>query len=369
MIGLPNKRELVQWLQTTDHRALSELFAAALEVKHRYFGHKVHLRGLIEFSNICRKNCYYCGLRRDNLSLRRYQMTADEIVECAQRAHMAGLGSIVLQAGERCDEAFVQFVEDAVRRLKRETNLGITLCLGEQTAETYRRWFDAGAHRYLLRIETSSPELYATIHPPDHSYSTRRACVFALREIGYQVGTGVMIGLPGQTAENLADDILFFDEMDVDMIGMGPYLRHAGTPLAASCTDYSVERQLRLGLVMIALTRLRLPDVNIAATMALLTLHPRGREMGLKAGANIIMPNITPTDYGQYYDLYEGRPYREEGFGELLEDLSRKVREVGEEVVFGEYGDSPHYFARMRCKGATTVRSVAPTSRRHAGVP
>jgi biotin synthase len=293
-------------------------------------------------------------------------MDENEILECAKAAQEMDYGSIVLQSGERQDEPYVRFIEDVLRQIKVETSggkLGITLSLGEQTAETYERWFNAGAHRYLLRIETSDPKLYKRLHPEDHSFETRRECLRTLRKIGYQTGTGVMIGLPFQTHENLVEDILFFKNEDIDMVGMGPYVPHADTPLAIPqrpglCSgfrdpvsgegEYDPSESFRLGLVMIALTRLVLKDVNIAATTALQTLDPEGREKGVQAGANIIMPNITPTDYRKFYQLYNNKPCLDENARQCKSCLERRVQAAGAEIGYGEWGDSKHFKKNSR---------------------
>ncbi|WP_294599684.1 [FeFe] hydrogenase H-cluster radical SAM maturase HydE [uncultured Rikenella sp.] len=312
------------------------LFAGAAEVRDRTVGRRVYLRGLIELSNRCRKNCLYCGIRSGNGRAERYELTDGEVLEAARGAWRAGYGSVVIQAGERTDGAFVERVERLVEEIGRmsEGKLGITLSLGEQTAEVYRRWYRAGAHRYLLRIEASSPVLYGRLHPADHRYERRVACLEALRETGYQVGTGVMIGLPFQRVEDLADDLLFFRRMDIDMCGMGPYIEHPQTPLAGVRSEFTREERLQLALRMIALLRLEMPDINIAATTALHALHPRGRELGVAAGANILMPNVTPEVVRGNYRLYEGKPAEDT-------DLSG-FRTVPD----GAWGDAPHYASR-----------------------
>ncbi len=342
------RQDLVRMIACEDPDERKKLYDSAYDIKLNQVGKLVYFRGIIEFSNICTKNCYYCGIRRENTAFNRFSMTKDEILECAQLAHEYHYGSIVLQAGERNDPDFVDFVTDVVHRIKLISNndLGITLSLGEQTQETYRRWFEAGAHRYLIRIETSNQNLYRSLHPEDHDFDRRLACINILRGIGYQVGTGVMIGLPGQTVEDLADDILFFRNLDVDMIGMGPYIVHHDTPMAVEATDFNPARQLRLGLNMIAATRIALKDVNIAATTALQALDPRGRELGLKAGANIIMPNITHTRYRSSYQLYENKPCLDENAGLCRACLSHRITGIGEEIGYGEWGDSPHFHKR-----------------------
>jgi len=352
--------EMLKWLDEKDPKKLEELFRSAREAKLRYVGPKVYFRGIIEFSNFCVKDCYYCGIRKSNRNLHRFEMNEAEILDCAKAALEMNYGSIVLQGGERQDEPYVHFIEVILRKIKAESlgKLGITLSLGEQTTETYERWFRAGAHRYLLRIEASNPALYKQLHPADHSFETRRECLRTLRRIGYQVGTGVMIGLPFQTHEDLVRDILFFKEEDIAMIGMGPYVPHGDAPLMASQSTglrgeardrvsegvYDPEENFRLGLVMIALTRLVLKDVNIAAATALQTLDPEGREKGVLAGANIIMPNITPTDYRKFYQLYDNKPCLDENARKCRSCLEMRVRHTsGDEIGYGEWGDSPHF--------------------------
>ncbi len=343
------RRELAELVEWPDPEAL---FKAAYAVKSRTVGRRVAFRGLVEFGNVCEKNCYYCGIRRDNGKVRRYRMTADEIVREAEWACKAGYGSVVLQSGELTGEANAAFVEDVLRRIHAAAgdDFGITLSLGEQPEETYRRWKEAGAHRYLLRIETSNPELYAKLHPADHSWERRRDCLRALRRCGYQVGSGVMAGLPGQTSDDLAADIEFFAAEDLDMIGMGPYIPHPDTPLGKDVpwTKDDARKRLELGLRMIAATRLRLPDVNIAAATALQALDPEGREKGLLAGANVIMPNVTETRYRADYQLYAGKPCLNENASVCRACLERRIAAIGEEVRWNERGDSPHWESRRR---------------------
>ncbi|HPR17158.1 MAG TPA: [FeFe] hydrogenase H-cluster radical SAM maturase HydE [Candidatus Cloacimonadota bacterium] len=341
--------DLIYFLKTEDRAEIERLWQVAYDLKMKIVGQKVYYRGIIEFSNICAKNCYYCGIRHDNKNVERFRMTEEEILECAELAWKMNYGSLVLQSGERMDEEFIGFVERILKKIKEMSNgeLGITLSLGEQTEETYQRWFAAGAHRYLLRIETSNPALYRSLHPQDHDFDFRFECLKSLRKTGYQVGTGVMIGLPGQTAEMLADDIIFFKDQDIDMIGMGPYIPHPDTPLAAKAVGWNKEKQLQLGLKMIALTRLYLQDVNIASTTALQALHHEGREFGLKAGANIIMPNITHTKYRDNYKLYKGKPCTDENAGMCRACLEGRIGKIGEEIGYNEWGDSIHFEKRV----------------------
>ncbi len=336
--------ELAFLLSLDDKAALAELYAAAYKVKLRHTGNLVSLRGLIEMGNVCAKNCYYCGIRRGNKSVERFQLSLDEIEEMARTAFLNNYGSVVLQAGEIESETRTEFVEEALRRIMKlsDGRLGVTLSLGEQTREVFRRWRAAGARRYLLRIESSTEAFYKQLHPADHSYRRRRRCLGVLRELDYQVGSGVMVGLPGQTVTQLVHDIRFFRSADLDMIGMGPYLPHPDTPLGRNVkfTPEYREKQLTAGLKMIAVTRLYLHDVNIASTTALQALAPGGREAGLLAGANVIMPNITDAGHRKNYNLYVNKPDADNDL------LISSITAAGEQVNWGESGDSVHYFAR-----------------------
>ena len=340
-------RELVELLTWPDAKAF---FPAAYAVKCREIGRVVSFRGLVEFGNVCEKNCYYCGIRKGNGKVHRYRMEADEIIREAELAFKAGYGSLVLQSGELTGEANAAFVEDVLRRIHAfgGDEFGVTISLGEQPEETYRRWREAGAHRYLLRIETSNPELYAKLHPADHSWGRRRDCLRALRRCGYQVGSGVMAGLPGQTPDDLASDIEFFASEDLDMIGMGPYIPHADTPLGKDVpwTPELRKERLELGLRMIAATRLYLHDVNIAAATALQALDPEGREKGLLAGANVIMPNMTGARYRADYRLYDGKPCVGEDAETCRDCIGRRIAALGETVLTTARGDSPHWRKR-----------------------
>lgn len=342
-----DKKEIIQTLASTDSEFINSIFQRAYETKLKHTGNKVYFRGIIEFSNICTKDCFYCGIRKTNSHLKRFSMKREEIIETALFADKSGYGSIVLQSGERTDQESIIFVEGLIKAIKQKTNnrLGITLSLGEQRTDTFKRWHAAGAHRYLLRIETSNKDLYKRLHPKDHSYDERLECLDILRNTGYQVGTGVMIGLPYQTNEDLANDVIFFKEHDIDMIGMGPYILHKDTPLAKTIV-FNPQKNFLLGLKMIALARLHLKDVNIASTTALQALDEQGREEGLKAGANIIMPNITPVKYRDRYQLYEGKPCLDENATVCQSCLEKRVQSIGEEIGYNQWGDSPHFFKR-----------------------
>lgn len=350
--------DLIYLLSLTDAADLQALYDRAYAVKAAGVGRIVYYRGLIEFSNRCIKNCLYCGIRRDNGEVERFDTEREDILAMAKWAYDNQYGSLTLQSGERQDEAFIDYIEGLVRDIKALSRggLGITLCVGEQEESAYCRWFEAGAHRYLLRIETSNPALYARLHPQDghHDWYVRKGCLDTLRSIGYQVGTGDMIGLPGQTIEDLADDILFYRNMDIDMIGMGPYVVHHNTPLGRSVVAQGLDsaeekkRRLHLGLKMIAVTRLFLPDVNIASTTALQALHPMGRELGLKAGANVLMPIVTVPKFRSQYLLYDNKPCVEDTPGQCKNCLAARVASVGDTVGLGQWGDSPHFFHKKQ---------------------
>lgn len=348
------RQDIVRLLSARSPEAAEVIRAAAEAVLLREVGNAVHYRGLVEFSNECAMNCLYCGIRRDNGKVRRYTLGQSEILKAARWCARSGFGSLVLQAGERRDRAFVDLVEGAVRTIKEKTRsprlpggLGITLSVGEQSPETYARFFAAGAHRYLLRIETTDPALFARIHPPGQSLERRKACLRSLRKIGYQVGTGVMIGLPGQTVEMLADDVLFFRKIDADMVGMGPYIPHAHAPMATWPKDsFTPAKRLNLALRMVAVVRLVMRDINIAATTALQAIDPEGREKALRHGANVIMPLLTPAERRRDYLLYDGKPCLDEAPDDCRRCLEERIRRCGRRIAMNEWGDSLHFERR-----------------------
>lgn len=348
--------ELEYLLSLTDTHEIKQLQDRANEVLRDSVGDSVYYRGIVEFSNICSLDCYYCGIRKSNSKVGRYMLAKDDIISSAKWCAEQGYGSVVLQSGERRDEAFINFVEEVIADIKKETvsaklpqGVGITLGVGEQSRETYNRFYKAGAHRYLLRIETTNDQLYAQLHPESQRLEERKECLDFLKECGYQVGTGVMIGIPGQTIGMLAEDILFFKERDIDMIGMGPYLVHNQTPMAEK-SQMDRDPLLQLSLNMIAVCRLVLQDVNIAATTALQAVVSDGRERGLSYGANVTMPNVTPAEVRSGYKLYEGKPCMDEGRNECKSCLLGRVRSIGRDVAFDEWGDSKHFFQRTSKK-------------------
>jgi len=331
------------------------LFKKATEVKLKEIGNKVHFRGLVEFSNICGKDCYYCGIRKSNSEAHRYNVTDEQILEAARFAHINHYGSLVMQAGELESPAFTLRIENLLKEIKKLSNgkLGITLSLGEQSREVYERWFEAGAHRYLLRIESSTPELYQRYHPNDshHDFQKRLNCLKLLQSIGYQTGTGVMIGLPFQNTGHLADDLLFMRDFDVDMVGMGPYIEHQDTPLYQFRDQLMpIKDRFDLALKMVATLRILMKDINIAAATALQAIDPMGREKAVKVGANIIMPNITPGKYRNDYALYENKPCVDEEPEECKNCLDIRIQLADGEIGYGEWGDSKHFQTRTKKK-------------------
>ncbi len=347
-----SREDLVTLLNAEAHDQ-ELIFRKAAEVKKQFVGNKVYFRGLVELSNICSKNCYYCGIRSGNKVVDRYFVSDDEVLEAAKYALDNGYGSMVIQSGERTDKVFIAKVTQLLEKIKNLSagKLGITLSMGEQTEETYRNWFEAGAHRYLIRIETSNRELYYKIHPQDarHDYDYRLNALRLLRKTGYNVGTGVMIGLPFQTIEDLAGDLLFFRELDIDMAGMGPYIEHKDTPLY-QYKDILIPKKDRfyLSLKMVAILRIMMKDINIAATTAMQTLDKQGREKALKVGANIIMPNLTPVKYREGYLLYEDKPCINEEASECRNCLEARIHIAGDEIGYGEWGDSKHFAERVK---------------------
>ncbi len=347
-----SRQKIIHLLAQTDHDEQQSLFKRAYAVKVDLLGKKVNLRGLIEFSNQCQKNCLYCGIRSGNANFHRYSMTDEEILNVVDFAKSKNLTGIVLQSGERSDSEFIHRITELITKIKKATDesFRITLSIGEQLADTYKQWFDAGAQRYLLRIETSNETLYKSIHPNDalHSFEARLRCLDSIQQIGFQTGTGVMIGLPGQTIENLADDLLFIQRKGIDMVGMGPYLEHAQTPMFHwKEMRMPLLERFELSLRMIAVLRLLMPNINIAATTALQSIVPNGREYGLMAGANVLMPNLTPVQYRKSYLLYENKPCLEKEADENLENLYVRIQKIGEQVVFNDHGDSRYYLNRQ----------------------
>jgi len=320
------KDELMALLNST---AINEaLFAAADRVRRYYVGDEVHLRGLIEFSNICGQNCLYCGLRRDNDKIVRYQLKSEEIIELAGKAKEYGYKTVVLQSGEAGTYTMDEMIY-IIRSIK-ALNIAITLSVGEKERQEYQAYKDAGADRYLLRIETTDKTLYHAMDP-DMSWDNRRRCLEDLKQLGFEVGTGCLVGLPGQTIDSLADDILFFKEINADMLGIGPFIPNPDTPLGEK-----IGGGFELSLKVMALVRLLMPDVNIPATTAMESLREDGRLMALKSGANVVMPNVTEGDYRRLYALYPGKACVTDTPGHCRECITGKIKGIGRKVAIDQ---------------------------------
>lgn len=320
--------ELIAVLQ--DGRYCEALFAAADEVRRRYVGDEIHLRALIEFSNFCKNNCCYCGLRRDNKNIERYRIEEDTIFQLAEHASRnMGLKTIVLQSGE--DLHFTTEKLCAVIRRVKTLDVALTLSIGEKSFAEYKAYKEAGADRFLLRIETTDRQLYRD-NDPGMSWEERADCIRNLGNAGLEIGSGVLVGLPGQTIESYADDILFFKDIKADMIGIGPFIPHPDTPLRQAQGG-----TLEMALKVMALTRLLLPDINIPATTAMETLAPNGQAKALQAGANVIMPNVTLTQYRKHYELYPGKSTTGYTPDESLRAVKDKIAAIGRTVSVG-YG-------------------------------
>lgn len=346
---------ILRWLAETDSSRLDELWREADRVRKEHVGDEVHLRGLIEISNHCLRQCHYCGLRAGNRDVTRYRMTADEIVACAKQAHSFGYGTVVLQSGE--DEGLtLDGVTQIVKRIKAEAAVAVTLSLGERTVDELRVWREAGADRYLLRFETSNTELFSRMHPPRGGQRlSRMSLLRQLGPLGYEVGSGVMIGIPGQSYEDLASDLELFRELDLDMIGVGPFIAHPATPFGQAEPVDSTSQVPASELMtykMIALARLLCPDANIPSTTALATLNiSEGRELGLQRGANIVMPNMTPPEYRAFYEIYPAKACIRETSDLCNRCIVGRITKLGRPIGKGS-GSSPNL--RRRARDTTT---------------
>lgn len=332
-----NKDEALQLIkQGAQHKNL--LFALAQQAAQKSFGRQIFVRGLIEFTNYCKNDCYYCGIRRSNKNAARYRLTQEEILECCHAGYGLGFRTFVLQGGEDyfySDEDIAAIV----RAIKAQhPDCAVTLSIGERSRETYALWKQAGADRYLLRHETADCTHYAKLHPAELSAQNRQNCLYTLKELGYQAGAGFMVGSPYQTAENLADDLMFLQKLRPQMIGIGPFIPHHDTPFKDEPAG-SVE----LTLVLLAVLRLLFPHVLLPATTALGTLAPGGRLLGIKAGANVIMPNLSPQNVRGKYLLYDNKLHTGAEAAEALNELQREVASIGYRIVSarGDYTEEP----------------------------
>ena len=318
--------EFIELLSTDKYD--DRLFVAADKKRREIYGDEVYLRGLIEFTNYCKNNCFYCGIRRDNANISRYRMTQEDIIAICDKGYNLGFRTFVLQGGEDMyytDDRICSIVSQIRGRFP---DCAITLSIGEKTKESYQAYFDAGANRYLLRHETASDAHYGKLHPQEMSLENRKQCLFNLKEIGYQVGAGFMVGSPYQTLGNILVDLRFLQELEPDMIGIGPFISHCDTPF----NKYE-NGTLELTLRLISILRLMFPYVLLPATTALGTIHPQGREMGLKAGANVMMPNLSPREVREKYMLYDNKICVNEDSDLCGDCTKRRVSSVGYRVV------------------------------------
>lgn len=327
------KEEWIWLISDRSPETAEYLFEKSRYWQQKYYGNKVYTRGLIEFTNYCKNNCYYCGIRRDNRRVKRYRLTETEILDCCRQGYALGFRTFVLQGGE---DGY--FTDERLTRLIRTIKEGypdcaVTLSVGEKPKESYLRFYEAGADRYLLRHETADETHYRRLHPGDMLLSRRKECLFWLREIGYQVGCGFMVGSPGQTAECLAEDMMFITKLDPQMVGIGPFIPHHETPFAQEPAG-SVERTLYL----IGLLRLLKPNLLIPATTALGTVDGQGRERGILAGANVVMPNLSPTGVRKQYELYDNKICTGDEAAECRSCLMRRMERIGFSIVT-ERGD------------------------------
>lgn len=300
------------------------LFSLADKTREEYVGDEVHLRGLIEFSNICKRQCKYCGLRCEDKFIDRYRISKENIISYAEHAVNMGYKTIVLQSGE--DEYYnTDLMCEIIEGIKK-LGVALTLSIGEKTYEEYKAFKEAGADRYLIRIETTDKTLYNQMHP-NMDFDNRVRCLEDLGRLGYEVGTGCLVGLPNQTIESLADDILFFKEINADMVGIGPFIPHPHTPLKDSATG-----SFTLALKVMALTRILLKDINIPATTAMETLNPNGRIIALQSGANVVMPNVTTTEYRAKYEIYPNKICINENPDKCKGCISAKIQSIGRTV-------------------------------------
>ncbi|MCF0105386.1 MAG: [FeFe] hydrogenase H-cluster radical SAM maturase HydE [Holdemanella sp.] len=317
--------QLIREIQKPDMEYLME---KAEKIRQKYYGRDIYVRGLIEFTNICKNNCYYCGIRSSNRNCERYRLTKKEILECCEKGWTLGYRTFVLQGGE--DPAFTpEEMADIVKSIKSfHPECAVTLSFGEYPFEVYKLWKEAGADRYLLRHETANKKHYETLHPVEMSFDNRMRCLYDLKALGYQVGCGFMVGSPNQTPEDLAQDMCFIKGFKPDMVGVGPFIPHKDTPFKDMKAG-----TLEQTLIMLALIRLSLPEVLLPATTALGTIDPLGRELGIRAGANVCMPNLSPESVRNKYTLYDNKLCTGDEAAEYLKSLSNRMNKIGYNII------------------------------------
>ena len=338
------REEIITLLENRNSEIQSELAKRASKTVQEYYGNKVYVRGLIEFTNYCRNDCYYCGIRCGNKNAERYRLSKEEIVECASYGYGLGFRTIVLQGGEDMfytDDMMV----DIIKSIKKEhPDCAVTLSIGEKSFESYKAFFDAGADRYLLRHETADFDHYRKLHPENLSVENRQQCLYNLKKIGFQTGAGFMVGSPYQTVDNIADDLLFLKKLDPEMIGIGPFIPHKDTVFADEKAG-----DLNLTLFLLSVIRLMLPTVLLPATTALGTINPRGRELGILAGANVVMPNLSPVGVRKKYALYDNKICTGEEAAECMICLKNRISSIGYEIVT-DRGDNIKYLDMKQAK-------------------
>jgi len=319
-----DRDELITLIRDNMDNMNPELIKASQRTREKYYGKKVFFRGLIEITNHCKNNCYYCGIQRNNLNIQRYRLKKEEILMCCEEGYKLGFRTFVLQGGE--DNYYNDdLVVDIITNIKKNFgDCAITLSLGEKSYNSYRKYFEAGADRYLLRHETATKEHYQQLHPKEMHLENRKKCLYSLKEIGFQVGAGFMVGSPYQSIETLADDLLFLKDLDPHMVGIGPFIPHADTIFAKENTG-----TVDMTLLMIALTRLLLPKSLLPATTALGTVDPSGREKALKVGANVVMPNLSPVNVRKDYSLYDNKICTDEEAAECINCISARIKNTG----------------------------------------
>lgn len=322
------KEEFIRLIDGRTPELAEYLFEKARAIRKQYYGNDVYMRGLIEFTSYCKNDCYYCGLRRSNREAERYRLTKEEILECCAIGYDLGFRTFVLQGGE--DPAFTdEKIVDIIQAIKDSySDCAVTLSIGEKSRDSYLAYFKAGADRYLLRHETANDEHYRKLHPAELSPENRKRCLYDLKEIGFQVGTGFMVGSPYQTTENLAEDLLFIADLSPEMVGIGPFIPHHDTPFAAEKGDSG-----ELTLFMLGLLRLMLPSALLPSTTALGTADPLGREKGILAGANVVMPNLSPTDVRKKYLLYDNKICTGDEAAECRFCMQKRMTDIGYDVV------------------------------------
>ncbi len=329
-----NKYELTEIIEQNKETPSQQLLDEAVNVREKHYGRRVFVRGLIEFTNYCKNDCYYCGIRCGNKNAHRYRLTEEQILNCADEGRRLGFNTYVLQGGE--DSYFTdKKICDIIYKIKSKyPDCAITLSIGEKSRESYKAYKDAGADRYLLRHETADNAHYEKLHPSYMSLENRKSCLYTLRELGYQVGAGFMVGSPYQTSENLAEDLLFLKDLQPHMVGIGPFIPHQDSPFANERGG-----TLELTLTMLALVRLMLPKVLLPSTTALGTIDPMGREKGFGAGANVVMPNLSPTNVRKDYSLYDNKICTGDEAAQCIMCLRGRIERAGYEMDMGR-GDS-----------------------------